>query len=172
MFAENEELRESFFSNKSRSRQETLERRVSRYTKDFMGRTQRAKIMMHRRTFLASQQHPIEEEKDGVSDSFEEFDIAELEDAQSRRKDPSSRSRMWCGKCCVLGPDTHTFMPRFATTLMCLTIVVVFSLTIVCFEARLWNVLSYITCALSLLTLLLMFIVMCSDPGIQSRHPS
>ena len=96
--------------------------------------------------------------------------MLELEEARARQKDPSSRTRKICGGLCILGSDDRQTTPIVACVLFAIAVMITLMLTFIVYEnLQRWQTLGYVTSAFSMLTLLLMFVVMCSDPGIQSR---
>ena len=63
------------------------------------------------------------------------------------------------------------FAPVVAISLFAVAVGVAASLTFIVYtQQQVWQVLGFVTTGLGALTLLLMFCVMCSDPGIQSRR--
>ena len=71
---------------------------------------------------------------------------------------------------CTIGPSDQQMTPIIALVLTTIASTLTLLLTFLVYENQeSWKDLGYVTSAFSLLTLLLMLVVMCSDPGIQTR---
>ena len=105
-----------------------------------------------------------------ILEGFQEFDVLELEEARSRQHDPSSRSRRFCFGSCILGPQDKQAVPILSVTLFAVACLITILLTFIVYKKDpTWKQLGYSTTFFGLSTLILMFCVMCSDPGIQTR---
>jgi amino acid transporter len=72
---------------------------------------------------------------------------------------------------CILGSHDKQTTPIIAVLLFAVAVCITLLLTFIVYEQQeAWQTLGYMTSAFSGLTLVLMFVVMCSDPGIQSRE--
>jgi len=149
-------------------RKDSLNRKMSVQFRDFMSSEDREKMKARSESY--PEFAPTRARTHSDINDFEEFNVLELEEARSRQKDPSSRTRRICCKLCILGPSDQQGTPIIAIGLTLIAAMLVHLLTFIVYEnAQAWQTLGFVTCGFSLTTLLLMFVVMCSDPGIQTR---
>ena len=93
----------------------------------------------------------------------------EVEMAMQRRKDPSSMSRICCWKKCIMGPKKSSTSPKVANLIN--IIMIAFNIVTLCYTLKgMWQWLVIINIIIGCLASVLMWCVMCSDPGIINRN--
>ena len=93
----------------------------------------------------------------------------EVEAAMRRRKDPRSRSRILCYGTCLTGPAEKGTSAVVANVLN--FVIIIFNVVMITYTIRgSWVWLGSINIALGVISQVLMFCVMLSDPGVINRN--
>ena len=101
-------------------------------------------------------------------DTWQEFDIVELEEAKQRKKDPTSFSRVICFGKCLVGPkekNGNVYVANIVNISM-----IAFNTVMLSYNLKeRWIWLTILTIVIGCITQILMWCVQCSDPGIVNR---
>ena len=107
-------------------------------------------------------------EKDDDED-WVDFGVMELEEAKQRKKDPVSNSRICCWKKCLMGPKEKASSPMTANAVN--FVMIAFNVLALSYTMHgEWIWLCSLNIGIGMISSMLMWCVMCSDPGISSRN--
>lgn len=106
---------------------------------------------------------------DEDDEEWVDFGVVELEEAKQRKKDPGSFSVICCWKKCLMGPKEKSSSPKIANGVNFMMLA--FNVLTLSYTMRdEWIWLTSLNIGIGMISSMLMWCVMCSDPGIINRN--